>query len=407
MARADTNTAEGGVEFRVEKWVYGGRGLGRVDGRVVLVPWVLPGELVRARFDKLRPGLAEASLEEVLEASPDRRTPPCPYFGRCGGCHYQHATYEAQIEGKRGILVETLRRVGGVEPPAGIEVLAGDPWGYRNRLQLHLSGGEVGFHQPASHELCAVARCPIAAAPLNDALTALRKMMRDRRFPRFLGSIELFTNGTEVLVNARDSTRPLARRFFEWCAEGIPGAGAGWLDYAAGGRLFRVSHGSFFQVNRFLIEGLVKMAVQGTGESALDLYAGAGLFTLELAARYGSVTGVESGRSAARDLEFNAARAQAAVTVVRETAEGFLERLSAAPDFILADPPRTGLGRAVVGHLLRLRAPRLTIVACDPATLARDLGRLAVGGYVLERLALIDLFPQSYHLEAVAHLRLS
>ncbi len=405
MPRSDTNAGQEVVQFRIEKWVYGGRGLGRLDGGAVLVPWVLPGELVRARIEKRRPGLSEAALEEVLEASPARRPPACPYFGRCGGCHYQHASYDAQIAGKRDVLAETLRRVGRVEPPAEIEIVAGEPWEYRNRLQFHLSGGKIGFHQPASHELCAVERCPVAAPGLNDALAALRDMMRDPRFPRFLGSIELFTNGTGVLVNARDSARPLARRFFEWCAERIPGADAGWLDYTVGGRLFRVSHGSFFQVNRFLVERLVEHAVVGAGESALDLYAGAGLFTLELASRYRSVTGVEAGASAARDLEANAARAQAAVTVVRETAEDYLARLAAAPDFILADPPRTGLGRAVVGSLLRLRAPRLTVVACDAATLARDLGRLTAGGYRLERLTLIDLFPHSYHMETVAHLR--
>jgi 23S rRNA (uracil1939-C5)-methyltransferase len=278
MARADTIAGHEVVEFRIEKWVYGGRGLGRLDGGAVLVPWVLPGERVRARIEKRRPGLSEAALEEVLKASPARRPPACPYFGRCGGCHYQHASYDAQIAGKRDVLAETLRRVGRVEPPAEIEIVAGAPWGYRNRLQFHLSGGKIGFHRPASHDLCAVERCPIAAPGLNDALAALRDMMRDPRFPRFLGSIELFTNGTEVLVNARDSARPLARRFFEWCAERIPGAGAGSLDYAGGGRLFRVSHGSFFQVNRFLIEELVKKTVRERGESALALYAGAGLF---------------------------------------------------------------------------------------------------------------------------------
>ncbi len=405
MRRDETNLVAGDRQaLRIEKWVYGGRGLGRAGGLAVLVPYVLPGEEVRARITRTKPGLAEAELDEVLTGAADRQNPPCPYFGRCGGCHYQHSVYAAQLAGKRDVLVETLRRVGRVEAPGEIEAVSAAPWEYRNRTQFHLSGGEIGFHAPGSHRLCPVDRCPISSPPVNAALTALREMMRDRRFPRFLRSIELFTNGEEVLLNARESVQPLARRFFEWCAERIPGAAAGCLDYMARGRSFRVSHNSFFQVNRFLVDELAAAAVEGAGESALDLYAGVGLFSLELADHYRSVVAVESGASAARDLEFNTQRAAAAVTVLKDTAESYLGRLGAAPDLVLADPPRAGLGGSAVKSLIRLRPRRLTIVACDPATLARDLGALTRNGYRLERLTLVDLFPQTYHMETIAHL---
>ncbi len=409
MQDPETNPAAAGVrEATVEKWVYGGRGLARVDGQAWLIPFVLPGETVRAEAGRRRPGLVEARLLEVRAPSPERRDPPCPYFQRCGGCHYQHARYEYQVAQKREVLREALRRLGKVEAPDQIETAAAPPWEYRNRVQLHLAGGEIGFLETGSNRVCPVEHCPVAHPELNRALGALRRMARDSRFPRFLKSLELFTNGTEVQVNALETARPLARRFFEWCAGSIPGAAAGTLDYAVSDRVFRVGHRSFFQVNCFLIEELARRAVEGeSGGTALDLYAGVGLFSLALAGRFDSVTAVESGAGAAGDLAFNASRAGLEVRVERSTVEAYLEGLAQPPDFVLADPPRAGLGKTVVRELNRLRPPRVTVVACDPATLARDLGGLAAGGYRLERLTLVDLFPQTFHLETIARLRLA
>ena len=209
-------------------------------------------------------------------------------------------------------------------------------------------------------------------------------------------------------LNVLGTDRPVARQFFDWCAERIPGAADGTLDYPAAGELFRVGNRSFFQVNRFLIDRLVETAI-GTaeGETAIELYAGVGLFSVKLARRFKGLTAVESGRSAQRDLEFNAARAGVHFELRQETAELYLESLDHAPDFLLADPPRSGLGKAVVRNLSRLRTPVLTIVSCDPSTLARDLAALIAAGYRIERLDLIDLFPPTYHIETVTRLRLA
>ncbi len=368
----------------------------------MLVPFVLPGELVRLGAERERPGLIEASLAGVVSPSPERVEPPCPYFGRCGGCHYQHAAYEYQLAQKREVLRDSLRRVGKIEPPEEIRILSAAPWEYRNRIQLHIGKGGIGFREAGSGRLCPVKRCPISSPAINSALAALREMLRADRFPRFLRSLELFANESSVQVNVLESERPVARRFFEWCEERIPGAFSPALDYPATGRLYRVSRKSFFQVNRFLVETLVETVLDGAaGDSAVDLYAGVGLFSLPLAERFGSVRAVESGSSAVRDLEFNAARASLKVEAVGAEAETFLEGLERPPDFLLADPPRAGLGKAVVQQLLRLRPPRLVIVSCDPATLARDLAALTAGGYRIDQLTLIDLFPQTYHLETV------
>lgn len=407
MNESEIKQGPGGeLEAVVEKLVYGGQGLARIESRVALIPFVAPGERVRIRVEAERRGIMEARLVEVIEPAPGRVDPPCPFFYRCGGCQYQHLGYEAQVNGKRAILAEVFRRVGKLEPPAEIHTIAGEPWGYRNRVQLHLEDGETGYFSYGSRRLTPVDRCPISSPKINETLAALREMQADRRFPDFIRSIELFTNEREIDVNVAETERPVARRFFEWCAERIPGLASGeGIDYEAAGAVFRVRRRSFFQVNRFLLDPMVEAALEGAGGGeALDLYAGVGFFSLPLARRVERVTAVESSSSAAGDLEFNAQRAGAAVSVVRQGVEAYLEALDKAPEFALADPPRAGLGKRVVRELLRLRPKRLVVVACDPATLARDLAALVAGGYRIERVTLIDLFPQTLHIETIVHL---
>jgi 23S rRNA (uracil1939-C5)-methyltransferase len=392
------------VNIQVEKLVYGGDGLARADGEVVLTPFVLPGESVEIEREPKRSGITRGRVLEIASASSDRVTPACRYFGRCGGCHYQHATYEAQLAAKRSILEETLRRTGKLESPPAVEVISGEPWGYRNRIQLHFDRGRVGYREMRSHNLCAIESCPISSPKLNECIAALNRMVRDRRWPPFLATAELFTNESEVQFNVLATGRPVAQRFFDWCKEEMPGLVSGALEYGG----YRVSYGTFFQVNRFLVRPLMDAALSGAaGESALDLYAGAGLFSIPLAGKFANVTAVESGTSAARDLAFNAERAGARIEVRAESADAFLTALTAAPDFVVADPPRTGLGKNVVGRLCELRPRAITVVACDPATLARDAQALGVGGYRLDSLVMIDLFPQTYNIETVARFRLA
>jgi 23S rRNA (uracil1939-C5)-methyltransferase len=394
-------------EITVEKLVYGGEGLGRLEGRAVLAPFVLPGERVRVRGVAEKPGMLRARLLEVLAAAPERVAPPCPYFSRCGGCHYQHAPYETQLALKRGILQDQLRRIGKIPAPE-IAVVAGEPWAYRNRVQLHIAKGALGYLEAQSHKICPIAQCPIASPAINAAIAVLREMLGDSRWPRFLRVIELFTNETEIQLNVLETEHPVARRFFDWCAERIPGLVSGALDYPAAGHTWRVSHGSFFQVNRFLIDKLVETALDGAeGQSALDLYAGVGLFSLAMAGRFASVTAVESGARAAGDLRANAERAGVSLRVEQTDAEVWLEQLQTAPGFVLLDPPRAGIGKHMVARLAQLRPPKLALISCDPATLARDLAGLIAAGYRIGRLTLVDLFPQTYHLETVAHLELA
>jgi len=384
--------------------VYGGDGLARLDGRIVFAPFVLPGERIRARAEQEKPGLVRARMLEVIEAAPDRVTAPCPVFARCGGCHYQHAPYEFQVSAKRAILVEELRRLGKIEAPLEIRTFAAEPFGYRNRVQLAVEETRIGYREARSHKLWAVTECPVSSPKINHAIAALNRMARDNRWPKFMHALEIFTDEQQVQINVLETDRPVARRFFDWCAAEIEGVVEGALDYQ--GR-FRVSSNSFFQVNRLLLDQLVEAALGDvSGDTAADLYAGVGLLSLPMARRFRAVTAVESGAGAVRDLQFNAERSGLPnLRALQQTAEEHLAALTRPPDLVVVDPPRAGLGKAVVKRLAELKPRQLVIVACDPATLARDLAGLMASGYTIERMALVDLFPQTYHLETVVGLK--
>jgi len=392
----------------IEKLVYGGDGLARIDGQVLLTPLVLPGEQAAVETAKAKAGMLRGRLVEVVEASNRRVTPRCEYFGGCGGCQYQHADYGYQLEQKEAILRETLRRLGGIRFEGEIGRISGEPWLYRNRVQLHFANRTVGFHKPGSHEVYAIDHCHIAAPLLVEAISKLQKAVKKPEWPTFLRSLELFTNGTALQLNVQETSKPLAARFFEWCGTFLPELAPGAIDYEAAGLRFRISGGSFFQVNRFLVDALVEEVLDDcSGERALDLYAGVGLFSLPLAQRFQQVYAVERGGSAFRDLEFNMAQSERPLVAVRSPAEDFMDSEAAGqPDLLVADPPRAGLGQQATAALLRIKPKRLTIVSCDPTTLARD-ARPLLETYRIRKLTLVDLFPQTYHFETVMHLELN
>lgn len=394
----------------VEKLVYGGAGLSRHEGRVVLTPFVLPGETVRIAVEREKKDVIEGRPMEILERAEARTAARCRVFGRCGGCHYQHALYDEQVEMKKSVLREVLQRIGKLTPPEKIATVAGEPWGYRNRIQLHIEGQRVGYREAGSRRVVDTSECPVSSPKLNEALRALRRMVRSHRFPRFVQSIELFSNERDVQINVMDTEggQRVARGFFDWCEAEIPGAATGPIEYETNGFKFRVHFKSFFQVNRFLMEDLVRTALgTATGRTAVELYAGVGLFSLPLADRFERVEAVESVKAATEDLEFNSRRARKTIAWKRANAEEALRERQETPDLVLADPPRAGLGPMVIKELLRLKPPAVRIVSCDPATLARDLQGLYAGGYRIADMTLIDMFPHTFHLETVTGLELA
>jgi len=371
----------------IEKLVYGGEGLARLDGKVVLVPYVLPGEVVRAEVQRSKSDLFRGRVLEWTTRSSSRVEAPCPYFLRCGGCQYQHIDYAEQLRQKQAVLRDVLRRVGKIEWDGEIGVIAAEPWQYRNRIQLHMDRGAVGYFEHGSHTLCAIDHCPIASPALNSVIPKLNLAAT--------ATVELFTNETEVQVNVLDRVPRSALQAVQ--SLGVTGP----IEYAG----FEVSRNSFFQVNRFLIDRMLECALADSeGGVAIDLYAGVGLFAASLAARFKQVIAVESAGSAVRDLEHNIGTRDLPITPEHQTAEDYLAAYAGPVDLILADPPRSGLGKHVVKELDRIRAPRLTIVACDPATLARDLQGLITARYRIDRITLVDLFPQTFHIETVVQL---
>ena len=393
-------------QLTIEKLVYGGEGLSRGPEGVVLMPYTLAGETVIADVGAQEKGVLRGQLVRVETPSVDRVEPRCPYFTVCGGCHYQHASYAAQLAAKRAILEETLLRFAKLTDPGPIDIVSGEPWQYRNRIQLHFEDGRMGYRAAGLRRVVGIDQCPISSPKLNECIGKLAAMVKSPRWPNFLRTLELFTNEESVQLNVVETERPVAKRFFEWCADEIQTLVMGPLNYAG----FQVSKGSFFQVNRFLIDRLVEEVVgRESGGTALDLYAGVGLLTLPLARRFQRVIAVESGSGAVRDLEANAGRSDLneaqMIEAATSTVDQFLLAFDEPCDLVVADPPRSGLGKLAVKRLIALAPQRIVMVACDPATMARDLVPLLGAGYAIERLVMIDLFPHTYHIETVAKLK--
>jgi len=424
----------------IEKLVYGGDGLAHADGNTVFVPYVLPGEVVRAAVKSKKKKVIWARLLEVTSPSKERAKARCPHFQTCGGCHYQHIPATEQVRLKKEILKETLSRLGGIAWDGPIQEHTAEPFGYRNRAQWAVRSGmprALGYFLPESSTIVPIDECPVLSPGLTQTFGQLQDMARSGTLPNGVLEIEAFADSSDkkIALNVAfdkfsDLPTELASRF----RRGVPEieslllldqkknkfelTGPGFLTHEAGGYNYRVSHLSFFQVNRFLIEDLLKTVTAGAaGDLALDLYAGVGFFTLPLARAFPRVVSVDANLAATRDLRQNAENAGVQVTLHNEHAEEFLEKTSEKPDLVVLDPPRAGLGAAAAAKLARLGAPQIVYLSCDPATLARDLAvllgtqkkptGLADHGvrYEIADMHLFDLFPQTFHIETLVRLR--
>ena len=433
----------------IEKLIYGGDGFARLPpglpaskdqdrsrGKAVFIPFVLSGEKIDASLSEEKPGFARAQAISMVEPSPHRIPPLCPYFARCGGCHYQHADYSHQLEIKKEILRENLRRIAKLELQCEIRVHPSPPWNYRNRSRLQVRNRPnftVGYFKFASHELLPVEDCPISSPLINRAIAALWEMGRSSKSVEGVREIGFFANAGDASLLIELSCAPEARRAAvrawaeELCAampeiagvvafrepqkgvlEPLVAVGASELTYRAKTAAYRVTAGAFFQTNRFLVDELVDVVTSHrSGDLALDLYAGVGLFSTALACSFRHVVSVESSPTASNDLKYNLPANSQPVRSATERylSTTFVEKSHALhPDLIVVDPPRSGLGDPIARAIATVAAPRITYVSCDPATLARDLGPLMSAGYRVEEAHLVDLFPQTFHLESVLHL---
>ena len=431
------------MQLTIEKLVYGGDGLARLpadehgSGKAVFVPFVLENEKIEATLVEQKRGFARGHAESILQPSPQRADPFCPYFQRCGGCHYQHTSYEHQLQIKAAILRENLRRIAKLELQTEISIHPSPPWNYRNRTRLKVRSTPefaLGYYRFGSHQLLPVEQCPVSSPLINHAIASFWQMGRTGAVPAEINELEFFANAddSQLLVEAHCGPRAASTPLREWAdaargslaeiagvvvfkasapnprgnaeAKQIAQSGTRDLVYKANDASYRVGAGAFFQINRHLVSDLIKLVTQGsTGAMALDLYAGVGLFSGVLARGFPQVIAVESSQTSHADLLYNS---PPNVKAVRATTADFLRGTGRTlrPDVVVVDPPRSGLGEAVVGSLAELGAQRVTYISCDPATVSRDLAGLLGHGYRIEQVHLVDLFPQTYHIESVFQL---
>jgi len=415
------------VEVTIERMLPGGMGLAHADERTVMVPLAAPGDRLRIKIERTKGNVDFASIQEVLEPSPVRVEPPCPYFGRCGGCDFQQLNYQAQLDAKVEMVRDCLRRIGGIENPPDFQVTpAPNQWRYRSRAQWQYDSirKRLGYFEAGSRRVCDVAECAVLTPPLQETLQDLRRRMLDGSLPEDVRDFRAIVGDEDVSL-----APPLDRQAVVDVTRSIYG------------EVYSLNAESFFQTNADLLPPLIEAALgEAGGETAIELYSGVGLFTLPLARRFTDLISVESNEAAERFARKNLANAGLAnAKIANKDVANWLETLECAgndgaldrsrknqresglsqspqiksgaavaalrrPDFLLLDPPRTGAESRVINAILRLRPKRICYVSCDPATLARDLKKLIAGGYTLDSLAAFDMFPQTHHVETVVHL---
>ncbi len=379
------------IETRIEKLVAGGDGLARFQGVPVFVPRSAPGDLVRVRIVERKPDYGRGEIVQILEPGPDRRPDPVPELSRSSICDLQHLDDDTQTRLKVAAVRETLEHLAHIVVPPDVEVIKGEPWGYRLRTQVHVSpdpetgGMRVGYHARGTNDLIPVTRCPLLVPELEELLRELPAHLSEGAPPR----IDLAAGD-----NGAVTVSPVV--------EGLP---HGEVSTQVGDFLYAYDARCFFQAHRGLLPRLVEVTVgPWTGGTAVDLYSGVGLFSLPLARRYERVTAVESDQIASRYARLNVRRNHATnIEVVNQVVESWVRKMPEGLDRVIVDPPRGGLSRDVRNALMDHPPQRLTYVSCHPAALARDL-RTLQKAYRIESFVFFDLFPQTGHMEVLVQM---
>ncbi len=440
------------IELTIDGCGAGGEGIGRVGGRAVFVPFAAPGERIRARVVHQGARRVVAAVDEVLAPSPDRVEPACPVFGRCGGCSLQHLAYPAQLAFKRTVLADALRSVAGLDRADPIPVAPAEPpWEYRNRGQYPVArvDGRVvtGFFAPRSHRVVPTSRCPIHHPDLDAAVGLVRAWAGQKKVPIYDEGdgtgwlrhvvvrratvdgrlLVTLVGATERSARLGDLVGRLRRRLPAVAGLALnlnpdrtnvilgPQTqqvwGQGFIEEAIGRLRFRLSTGSFFQVNTLQAQVLFERVgafLADVGGPVVDAYCGVGVLAQLLADAGAEVIGIELAEPAVADARSSAERNGLSPTFHRGRVERVLPRLVAdglRPGAVVLDPPRKGADPAVLQALADSGCERIAYVSCHPGSLARDLARLFELGFEVEVLEAVDMFPQTAHLETFAGLR--
>ena len=381
------------LEVEVERILPGGMGLAHAGGKTVFVSLAAPGDRVRVQVDREQGNVLFASIEEIVTPSPVRVEPPCPYFGRCGGCDFQQLTYEAQLAAKAEMIRDCLHRIARMPDVHEVVVTASpNNWRYRMRAtwQIDLEQRTIGYYERGSRRVCDVADCAVLRPELQAKLEQVRATEWSE-FPPELKHLDVVVGEDGV---------SLSPAFAEFDKSEV--------SLKVKGDVYQYNAAAFFQVNPSLLEMLIDTALgDAFGETVVDLYCGVGLFTLPLSRQFKNVIGVEANGAAARFARRNLQHAGLTnARVIAATVTDWFRSARPGPvDLVLLDPPRAGAESAVIKGILDLQPNTISYVSCDPATLARDLKKLIAGGYVVHSVDGFDLFPQTHHVETVVRLR--
>ena len=422
------------MQLEIEKLVYGGKGLGRFQGRTFFIPFTVPGDIVEIEETVRKSGYSEGKIKKIIKEGKTRIKPKCPHFGRCGGCDWQHINYEAQVEAKRAILEENLQKIGRIKKPNIDEVIPSpNPWHYRNRAQFKVKNGKVGFFAKGTHEVVDIERCDILKEDISNSIKGLKKLAQI--LPTEPNEFHIYSsNGNEVILKivyhgkfkriefSLDDIKEILNvnlvgfGIYKQGESGYPERikffGKDFTYEKVDKFKFRVSADSFFQVNRFQVENLIKKVSKGAMEYqyllAADLYCGVGTLTIPVGRYVHKAFGIEASFSAISDALYNKDinGLRNISFFCRETEEGIEIIKENNPDLIVIDPPRSGLSQRIIREISSLpRLKRIIYVSCNPATLARDIALFYQHGIHMEKSKLIDMFPQTYHIETIAFLR--
>ena len=380
------------LEVEIERILPGGMGLAHAGGKTVFVSLAAPGDRVRVRIERQQGDLLFASIVEIITPGPARIEPPCPYFGRCGGCDFQQLTYEAQLAAKADIIRDCLHRIARLENiPEIVVTPSPNNWRYRMRAtwQIDQELRAIGYYERGSRRVCDVADCAVLKPELQETLERVRGT-EWHQFPPALKHLDAVAGESGVSLSPSFAEFPTNE-----------------LSLTVRGEVYQYNAEAFFQINPSLLGQLVEHAIgDASGGVVLDLYCGVGLFTLPLARQFKKGIGVEANATAARFARRNLQLAGLTnANVITATVTDWFRSGPVGPiDFVLLDPPRAGAESAVIKGILNLQPTEISYVSCDPATLARDLKKLLASGYVLDSIIGFDLFPQTHHVETVVRL---
>ena len=404
---------------KIDKVVFGGKGLARLDSKVCFVSFVLPDEEVEVKVIKDKKNLCEGLPQKILKTSPYRREPPCSYYGECGGCDFQHINYQKQVDLKKEILEETFQRLAKEQIKVEKVIPSPEELFYRNRVQFKYDGERFGFFKADSNDVVDIDKCLIADEEINKLIPVLREVISTsvKEVHVFISPdkkalIKFITDGVfELNFDALVDKSPVS----------IAGAGVyrgnkrlklfgkNFVFYKVGKFNFRVSIDSFFQVNRFQIENFIKEVMDEVPSDKTltvgDLFCGVGTLSIPVAKKVKKVFGVEISKSAVKDANYNARINNVNnVNFYEVSADRAIDVIYGHnPDILIVDPPRTGLAKKLIEKINQLpKLKKIIYVSCNPTTLARDYSLLKEGRFQISKLKMIDMFPQTHHIESIA-----